>query len=177
MLIYLAMLDDEKDKSKFEQLYLKYRQLMFYIANDILKDKHLAEDAVHKAFLKLINHLDKIQETEGHKTKSFIVIVTKNIAIDMYRKRKKENIISLDAFEYELEDLAATYDDLYEDNEVIAAITSLSHNYSSVLILKFSHGYSDAEIARILSITEENVRQRIARAKKKLKQILLERGL
>ena len=65
---------------------------MFYVANDILKDNYLAEDAVHKAFLKLINHLDKIWETESQKTKSFIVIITKNIAIDMYRKCKKTRL-------------------------------------------------------------------------------------
>lgn len=37
MLIYLQMIDELSDKGKFEQLYIYYRQLMFYIANGILK--------------------------------------------------------------------------------------------------------------------------------------------
>lgn len=44
---------------------------MFYVANDILRDNYLVEHAVHKAFLKLINHLDKIWETESQKNEVF----------------------------------------------------------------------------------------------------------
>jgi len=35
---------------------------MFYVANSILKDEHLAEDAVHQAFIKIIENLNKINE-------------------------------------------------------------------------------------------------------------------
>ena len=34
--IYLAILDGEKDKNRFELLYVTYRKLMFYVANRIL---------------------------------------------------------------------------------------------------------------------------------------------
>lgn len=40
MLIYLAILELEEDKIKFEKVYEKYRQIMFYVANKILKDDH-----------------------------------------------------------------------------------------------------------------------------------------
>lgn len=53
MFLLLAMIDNEEDKSKFEQLYNQYKQLMFYIANGILHDENLAEDAVqHTKFCK-----------------------------------------------------------------------------------------------------------------------------
>ena len=45
------MIDKPEDKNKFEQLYMKYRRQMFYIANQILKDEYLAEDAVHSTLL------------------------------------------------------------------------------------------------------------------------------
>lgn len=38
MLIYLNLLDTEEEKSKFEQIYNYYRQIMFYVAKGILKD-------------------------------------------------------------------------------------------------------------------------------------------
>jgi hypothetical protein len=44
--IYLSMLDGDDEKSKFESLYLTYRKLMFHVANGILNDEGLAEDAV-----------------------------------------------------------------------------------------------------------------------------------
>jgi RNA polymerase sigma-70 factor (ECF subfamily) len=50
-------------------------------------------------------------------------------------------------------------------------------NYAIVLRLRYSQGYSDKEIADMLEITQENVRTRVKRAKRKLAQILEERGV
>ena len=52
----------------------------------------------------------------------------------------------------------------------------LPENYWNVLLLKYSHGYDDREIAQMLDITEENVRQRISRAKKRLSELLEKEG-
>jgi DNA-directed RNA polymerase specialized sigma subunit, sigma24 homolog len=90
MLIYLSLLDTEEDISKFEEIYNTYKKQMYYTANNILKDSHLAEDAVHNAFLRIINNLEKIQDINSHKTKGLIVIIVKNASIDIYRKNKKK---------------------------------------------------------------------------------------
>lgn len=50
MMIYLQTIDTAEDRSKFEQLYEQYKQLMFYTAFQILKRPQDAEDAVHLAF-------------------------------------------------------------------------------------------------------------------------------
>ena len=92
MFIYLNMIESEEDKSKFEQIYNTHKQTMFYVANRIIKDQYLAEDIVHQAFLKIIDNLDKINEINCHKTRSFIVIIVQNLSIDFYRKRKREDI-------------------------------------------------------------------------------------
>lgn len=57
MLIYLALIEVEEDKRKFERIYLSYKQTMFYVANRILKNHHTSEDAVHQAFLRIIDNL------------------------------------------------------------------------------------------------------------------------
>ncbi|MDD4296801.1 MAG: sigma factor [Ruminiclostridium sp.] len=51
------MIDSEGDKTKFEQIYLKYRELLFYVAIKILRNEHNAEDAVHQAFLSILENL------------------------------------------------------------------------------------------------------------------------
>lgn len=170
MLIYLAMIDNEEDQSKFEQIYNTYKQTMFYAANRILKDEYMSEDAVHLAFLRIINHLDKIVDINSHKTKGFIVVIVENIAIDIYRKRKRENNISYDEVEIYLTDPEDFT--LSIENEVEKAIMKLPVLYSTVLRLKYSQGYNDREIAKILNITEANVRQRLARGKRRLSEIL-----
>lgn len=169
-MLYLGLIDTEEDKRKFEHIYLSHRQTMFWIANRILKNYHSAEDAVHQAFLRIIDCLNKIDEKNYNKTRAFLIAITENIAIDIYRKQKREDVIFLDGMEAYISDSIFLEDEgVYN---LFLAIESLPLNYSSVLRLKFSQGYNDSEIAEILGITEENVRQRISRAKKKLKQLL-----
>lgn len=172
----MAMIDNEDDKFKFNLLYNTYKQTMFYKAMEILKDEFLAEDAVHHSFIKIIKNLNKIDKVNCQKTKGFIVIITEHTSIDIYRKSAKEKIeIPYDEVEYFIEGLGPSVEEIYEENNenlIIDAITSLPTNYSTVLKLKYSHGYSNKEISQILSISEENVRQRIFRGKKKLEKVL-----
>lgn len=48
MLIYLSMIESEADKSLFEQLYIRYKGLMYHIAYRILQNREDAEDAIAK---------------------------------------------------------------------------------------------------------------------------------
>ena len=86
MLIYLSLLDSEEEISKFELIYSTYKKQMYYTANNILKDSHLAEDAVHNAFLRIINNLEKIEDINSHKTDNEISEIL-DIKPDNVRKR------------------------------------------------------------------------------------------
>lgn len=70
MLVYLAVLETEQEKTKFEQLYLTYRQTMFYVANSVLHDTQLAEDAVHQAFLRIMDTWGIFQRSSVPKRKA-----------------------------------------------------------------------------------------------------------
>ena len=60
--LYLQLLDTEEEKQGFELLYETYRKLMHWVANNILHDEKLAEDAVHEAFLRIIKNFHKIND-------------------------------------------------------------------------------------------------------------------
>jgi len=63
--------------------------------------------------------------------------------------------------------------DRIADQEIIAkAILSLPGKYREVLLLKYAQGYSMDEIAVILSMTKENVKKTIQRARKRLEEVL-----
>jgi len=96
MLIYLSMIDSLEGKQKFEVIYIKYRQLMFYVANKILMDAKDSEDVVHDSFLKVIEIIDKIIDPESPQTRALIVTITENKAIDLYRKRRSKKVVLFD---------------------------------------------------------------------------------
>ena len=59
-MIYLQLIESEDDKFKFEKIYKKYRNLMFYVAFNLLGNEQDAEDAVHAAFLKVAENLQNL---------------------------------------------------------------------------------------------------------------------
>lgn len=67
MLIYLSMIESEADKSLFEQLYIRYKGLMYHIAYRILQNREDAEDAVHQAFVSLAKNIKKLQRSTVRK--------------------------------------------------------------------------------------------------------------
>ena len=60
MFIYLQMIESDSDKDKFEQIYLKYRGLMYHSAFTILRNREDSEDVVHQAFVSIIENFDKL---------------------------------------------------------------------------------------------------------------------
>ncbi len=89
MLMYLMMIDDPNDRSKFEQIYTQYRKLMYYVAFKILNQEQDAEDAVHTAFLKIAEKIETIEEAVSPRTQSYVCTIAENKAIDLYRLNKK----------------------------------------------------------------------------------------
>lgn len=86
---YLALLDTAEDKSRFEELYLTYRQDMYKTAFAILRSPQSAEDAVHEAFMIVIGKLNKISEINCPQTRAYLIIIVKNLALKMYNEVKK----------------------------------------------------------------------------------------
>lgn len=93
MLMYLTIIDSKEGQQKFEFIYNRYKKLMFYIANKILGDTRDSEDTVHDAFLKIIEIIDDIKDVESPQTRSLIVTITENKAIDLYRKRQRKTVL------------------------------------------------------------------------------------
>lgn len=170
MLIYLAMIDSPDDQAKFERVYNKYRYLMLHVANKILQNHHDAEDAVHQAFIAVIENLEKKIEVDSPKTRSYLVIITERKAIDLMRYNNRRQTLELN------EDIAGVEIPFEMDNPVATAIAKLPAHYREVLLLRFNNGFTTREIASILSISNSGVRKMIVRAKKALQELLEKEG-
>ena len=171
MLIYLQLIDNPSDKSKFERLYLQYRSYMFVIANNILKNEYDAEDAVHQAFVAIAKNIHKIPESDCTKTKLYIVTIMRNCSIDIYRMKKHRPLEELDESMFVIE-LEAPHTSPLAD-----AMARLPAHYLHVILLKYDSGYSNREIAKILGLSYEGVHSLVQRAKKKLSELLEEEGI
>ena len=173
--LYLTLIDDDEDKIRFTKLYEQYRHLMFYIAQEILKDEHLSEDAVQESFLRIAKNFHKVGEILCPETRNFTVIITKNVAINMVNRQHGE----LDMDTYTESISAELTEDVFESvsNKLLTeCILKLPEHYRDPLYLHHLYGYSFNEISNLLSISVETAKKRAQRARHMLKGLLEKEG-
>ncbi|MBR1701142.1 MAG: RNA polymerase sigma factor [Lachnospiraceae bacterium] len=173
-MILTMTFDTPADKSRFEEIYETYKFLMMKVAYGVLQDRFLAEDAVHNAFVNISGKMAQLENMDETGIKRYLIVVTKNAAIDIWRKRKirSEKEVEFDAAGEERLSMTGTESSV--DNEILDAFQRLPDIYRDVFLLKYAHCLENDQIAGALKISESTVRQRIARGKVLLKKELEE---
>ena len=166
MLVYLSMIELDDNRSKFVEIYETYRGLMFYTAMQILDKKEDAEDAVHQAFVSILENLYKISQVKCPKTRAYVVIITERKALDILRQKTK---VDPEAFD---ESGFGTSFALPGDGGLADAIAELPGAYREMILLRYYHGYSVREIADMLGISKAAAQKTLWRAKHRLDEAL-----
>ena len=159
-----------ENERKAARLFAEYRSLMIYIANGVLNDYALAEDAVSESFIRIIRNLHKINDECCHKTRGLMVTIIRNVAIDMYNKRKGAGVSCDDDILTDVADPSPSVADevisMDGYNNIVGIINALPETLRDVADLVFVHNYDYKETAELLGISYDNARQRASRAKK-----------
>lgn len=175
---YLSLIENEQDKDKLENLYNTYYDLMISVAMKFVHNKEIAMDVVHDVILKVIKHLDDIDESDPFKTKSYLCTIVKNQAIDLIRRNNAFSPENIDDVEYMLEDEAMLpveqiiREDGYE--RLVGYIDLLNDTYRTVCQLKYINGMKESEIADTLNLPPKTVNMRIFRGRQLLKKMITE---
>lgn len=156
---------------------MEYSTIMFHVAFEILRDNGLAEDAVHESFLNLGKRSFKVNNIYSKSTKGFMLVVVRNVAINIYNKRKKApQVFEGEIFQL-IDDQPLPLDAIisHEMREDIKnLLETLDPIYADVVLLKYYKDYSCADIANLLGVSKETVWTRLHRAKKLLAAKLIE---
>ncbi|MDD6042862.1 MAG: sigma-70 family RNA polymerase sigma factor [Eubacteriaceae bacterium] len=173
--LYLTLIDTEEDKIRFTRLYEQYRHLMFYIAQKILDDPNLSEDAVQEAFLRIAKNFHKVGDILCPETRNFAVIITRNIALSMASHR--HNDMDMDTY---IQTVSTEFtEDVFEvvsNKSLTECIMKLPEIYRDTLYLYHLYGYTFNEIANLLSVPVETTKKRAQRARVLLKEMLEKEG-
>ncbi len=173
----MIVIDDLSIRNKLENFYIHYHKEMLYVAYSILKDFHEAEDVVQSAILKLSTKIQEIDDIHCNKTRAFVVIIVRNIALNIYNQRKRKSTVPFDLIdESTLLDNEPSLDEhiiqLDLTKWTAQKLASIDPSYADVLALRYLYEYSIEEIAELLNITTGNVRVKLHRAKKALADII-----
>lgn len=167
-----------------QQLVSENIAWMLKLAERLLQDRGLAEDAVQDAFISAFRGLEKFEQRSSLKT--WLHRITVNAALTRLRqkKRRAEESIDDDLPEFDQYDcrLESPWQSLMSLEEVIESndlcqrvnesINTLPDSYRIVLQLRDIEGYDTREVAEQLELSEANVKVRLHRARAALKKRL-----
>lgn len=180
LMMYLAMIDTDEGQSRFEEIYYAYRKQMIYVANEVLQDYGLAEDAVQNAFLGIARHIDHVRGLNDDRTRAYVLTAAKNAALNVSLKEQAilQRQTTLDAVEAMADE--STFDTLEQEeamSRLLAVITGLGAANRDVLLLRYVEEMSFGEIARVMGKTEAAIRQQLSRARRALREGCVREGL
>lgn len=166
--IYLALLNSEEEKTKFTDLYVRYRGLMFHIAQKFFEgeaDQEQVVDETLHAVLKIVHGID---DPASAKTKNLMAVITRNKCIDLLRKRGGAETEELDKHVDVLSEAPPAHRSLAD------AIAALPESSRDMIGLRYYYGYSTWEIGKILGISYDTARKRLELAHRELRTILVD---
>lgn len=161
-------------------IYGKHHKRMLYKAAQMLGSER-GEEAVHDVFVKLIEQFDGNFEALRDKPAQFFVVTIRNHSLNLINKAAPITI-SEDEASYEVfADSTGNPEKLLLEKDAEDALVGLIQKLKPLprmmLEYKYIQGYSNSEIAEILNVSQSAVSSRIDRAKKALKDKLMEGGM
>ena len=165
------------EKQLFELLLRRYNQTLYRVIRSYLKDADEIKDAMQNAYLKAF---DKLSQFRGDATfATWLIRIGINEALLRLNSVRKGKTVHLDATPAHLTqipDKKMNPERAFIQQEakqlLERAIDELPEKYRVVYVLKEIEGMENAEVESTLGLTEANVKVRLHRAKKLLKDSL-----
>jgi RNA polymerase sigma-70 factor (ECF subfamily) len=151
----------------FEELYRRtFPRVYAYVAS-LLRDRSAAEEVTAQAYERAYRRRSSYRPGHGP-VEAWLFGIARNAALDELRRRGRRARL-----EEEPAAESATVDEaegLLRRATVRAALASLDPRERDLVALKFAGGLSNAEIARVLGMSESNAGTRLHRTIEKLRR-------
>ncbi len=168
------------DENAFRELVGRYENKVYRLALKMMREPQDAEDVLQETFINVFRHLDSFRGESGFST--WIYRIATNASL--MKLRSKRPIASLDEpvdvdeenLPRELMDWSATPEEMLLSHEtrtqMDAALARLPETLRAVFVLRDIEGLNVEETARVLEISQANVKTRLHRARLALREAL-----
>ncbi len=173
------------DRDAFRVLFERYHRRAYALAFGVLRHQDDALDVVQDAFIKAHKYLDKFEGNSSFYTWLYRIVM--NLAIDHMRKHRRVKPVELD--EQHLDGTAGDDSLLPKilggnpgralmDKEIRAridqALSELSENHRSVLVMRELEGMSYEEMAQAMNCSKGTIMSRLFHARKNMQKRLVD---
>ena len=164
-------------RDAFKELYEEYYDRLYFFVLKNVGNKEAAEDITQDTFMRSMEKIGTLENPENYVT--WLHTIAYHKCTDMFRSKRHDAYFDTEEeFENAMEnhslnepimvpeDYATDKDRARQLKEMI---DSLKPDMKSVLILYYYNDMSLADVAKTMGLTENNVKQKLFRARKKLK--------
>lgn len=153
-------------RQSLHELAAMYQDNLFAVAFNICQNTQDAEDVIQDTFVQYYT-TKKEFDSEEH-IRAWLIRVAVNKAKNVTRTFWRRNKVSIEDF---TETLAF---ETPESETLFETVMQLPKKYRIVIHLYYYEDYSVGEIAKILKLSESNVKTRLMRGRAKLREVLKE---
>ena len=169
-----------KDRDALDALYNRYMTPVYSLSLHMLKQPSLAEEVTQDVFLNIWLKADSFNASRGN-PRSWIMSVTHHRVVDVIRSRRRSTVMT-DPEGYDtLERLPSSGPSVesqvaqrLDRERITEALATLPANQREVIELAYFEGYSQSEMAQLLSQPLGTIKTRVRLAMQKLKAALQE---
>jgi RNA polymerase sigma-70 factor, ECF subfamily len=159
----------------FEDLYRNHLRDVYSYSYYRVGNHHDAEDLTEQTFLQAYRHFERARrESNGRPLRPWLIRIAHNLAANYHRDRSRRPESALESADplsapHATEQVVEGRENL---REVMAGLTQLPDDRRDALIMRFTLGMSNREIARALGRTDGATKVLIHRAIKQLEEEL-----
>jgi RNA polymerase sigma factor (sigma-70 family) len=157
------------DAETFAALYQRTFPRVYAYVMSVVRDRSAAEDVTAQAFERAYRKRGSYRARRGT-PEAWLFGIARNAALDELRRRGRSAGLEGDPVDHHAP-TAEDHADLALRREAVrVALTALDGHERDLISLKFSGGLSNAEIGRVLGVSETNAGTRLHRALTKLRK-------
>jgi RNA polymerase sigma-70 factor (ECF subfamily) len=155
---------------EFEEVFREHSQFVYRSAYSVTGNRQDAEDVVQNIFVKLLER--RLPSALINHPRGYLYRAAVNQALNTVRSRKRQRLDE----DFELHDVPSRETQQGEDTQVrrllLDAIAQLKPKAVEILILRYEHNCSDAEIAQMLGTSRGAVAVALNRTRARLKALM-----
>jgi RNA polymerase sigma-70 factor (ECF subfamily) len=164
----MALAPPEATALRFDALYRSSAADLYAYVASLVGDRAAAEDVTAQAFERAYRRQRSFNPRRGTE-RAWLFGIARNAALDELRRRRRHAALVVEP-EDPANELALEPADAERRAAVRAALAALEPREREIVALKFHAGLSNAEIARVLGVSESNAGTRLHRAVTKLRE-------
>jgi RNA polymerase sigma factor (sigma-70 family) len=156
------------DEEALSRLITIHKGLVYTVIYRMVNDADTSQDLTQETFIKAFLHIKRVKDYAHFRP--WLCRIARNIVYDFFRKEKRHHTVSI----HDVPEIAGQQGMEKTRKKVIIqnALSKLSERDRMLLTMAYYEGFTIAEAADVLEITEDNAKVALHRARQRLRKEL-----